>query len=166
MDRAGARIRSATIHGRSTARSATIHGRSVGCVDPGRSTDPGLTARYNLRLTDPAAYCGTVPKTISVQVDDETFVRIDHALEVAGARDGVGRVAKSVFLRRLIQRGLDDPRPLFDQGFIEGYRAGFAATMRTFQDSIGKMLADPSAILGLRDVGMSSPFDERGGGDS
>lgn len=106
-----------------------------------------------------------VARTISVQVDDETFVRLEHAIQTAS--DAIGmRVSKSVFLRQLVARGLDDPRPLFDRGFIEGYMAAFGASMRTIAENLQRIAADPSQIPGLLGLGMASPYDERERGGS
>jgi hypothetical protein len=104
----------------------------------------------------------TVPRTISVAVDDELFIRLDHAIASEAARLGVPKIAKSLYLRRLIARGLDDPRPMFDQGYLEGFRAGFAATMRHVAGSLQDLIKDPSKVDGLG-LGMSAPYDERGG---
>lgn len=107
-----------------------------------------------------------MPRTVSVQLDDETALRLEHALLAAGASVGVQRLSKSLFLRRLIARGLDDPRPLFDQGFLEGYRAGFAATMRHFQTVFAEVMADPSKVAGLQEMGMARLPWEDGGDDT
>jgi hypothetical protein len=104
-----------------------------------------------------------VPKTISVQVDEETFIKVNHALQNAIDQTGM-TISKSLFLRRLLAKALEDPTPLIDQGYVEGYRAAFAAALRTISASLRGIADDPSQIPGLQGLGMSSPYDDRGQG--
>lgn len=102
-------------------------------------------------------------RTVSIALDDELYIRIEHAMRAEAVRLGVGRVAKSVFLRELIARGIDDPRPPFSRGWLEGYRTAFAAAMRYITTALSELGADPSKQLpGIHGIGMSSPYDERG----
>lgn len=103
-----------------------------------------------------------VSRTISVQIDDELFIRLENAMQIAAAELGVPRVSKSVFLRRLLAMALEDPKPLFDQGWMEGYYAAFAAAMRSIANTLSEISADPSRVRGLG-LGMSSPYFERDG---
>lgn len=95
-------------------------------------------------------------KIVSVAIDEETFVRLEQAMQVEAAKLGVGEITRSVFLRGVLLRGLDSPASLFDQGFLEGYRAGFTAVLRHFQKTIGEVIADPTRVLGMRDVGVTN----------
>lgn len=100
-------------------------------------------------------------KTMSFQVDDETYILIEHALSAQAVHAGVSRISKSVFLRRLIHLALGDPRTPFDQGFIEGYRAGVMTALNKIGENLSKFSMDPQTIL---DLGFGAPgtaYDER-----
>lgn len=99
-------------------------------------------------------------KTISVAVDDELYLQFQHALGSIAAGMGVERVSSSVVLRDLISNLLKDPRPPFERGWMEGYKAAYAAVMRTMQEALHRLENDPTAVNGLG-VGMSSPMEDR-----
>lgn len=101
-------------------------------------------------------------KTISVAVDDELHMQFQHALALIARQMGVDKVSSSVVLRDLIAKLVESPRPPFDAGFMEGYRAGYASMQRALQEALHKMVTDPTQIEGFG-IGMSSPGDERGG---
>jgi hypothetical protein len=103
-----------------------------------------------------------VPKTLSVQIDDELYIQWQHALRNAAVELGVHAVSPSVVLRRLITEFCGSQRVPFDAGWLEGYKAGFGAVMRVFQDTLRRVAADPEAVPGLG-IGMTSPHEDRGG---
>lgn len=102
-------------------------------------------------------------KTISVQVDDELWLQLQHALANAATQMGVARLAPSVLLRQLVTTWIGEgARPPFDSGWWEGYRAGYAGVMRAVQTALSA-LAKGGTATGLEGVGMASPYDEWGG---
>lgn len=103
-------------------------------------------------------------KNITFTVDEELHVQFQHALRAAAVQAGLpeGSLSPSVVLRQLLSQWIGDPRPPFDSGWWEGYRAAYAAVMRTLQEALHRLVAG-GPINGLG-VGMSSPYDERGDG--
>lgn len=98
-------------------------------------------------------------KTISVALDDELYAHFQLALKNAAALMGVNSVSASAVLRQLISSWCGDPRPPFESGWHEGYRAAYGAAMRCVEESLHD-LANGGPVNGLG-LGMSSPYDER-----
>jgi hypothetical protein len=104
-------------------------------------------------------------KTISVQVDDELWIQLQHSLANLALEMRVERLAASVLLRQLLTKWIGDgARMPFDAGWFEGYRAAYAAAMRVIQTGLST-LANGGIATGLEGIGMASPYDDRGGGE-
>jgi hypothetical protein len=78
-------------------------------------------------------------KTISVAVDDEMYLQFQHALLATAATLGVDRISPSVVLREIINRFIAAPQAPFDAGWMEGYRAGYAAVMRVTMNALHEL---------------------------
>lgn len=81
-----------------------------------------------------------VVRTLGVQVDDEMFALFEHRRREASQRAG-GEVSASNLLRAILRRDLNASSNVspFEEGWLEGFRAGYADVMRVTQTAMADL---------------------------
>jgi len=81
-----------------------------------------------------------VVRTLGVQVDDEMFALFEHRRREASTRAG-GDVSASNLLRAILRRDLNASANIspFEEGWLEGFRAGYADVMRVTQTAMSDL---------------------------